>query len=648
MEMIGSYEQLTPFTNENAGTSEWCRAQKDGRPYFIKKFLKPVYPSEELELSEKKHANAVKRFHTALESKEKLYDALRERNSSATLALPLEVLSYQYHICTVTDYIKGNITAEQVPMLSPWQRVILMRTLTLALMNVHAAGVVHGDMKPDDLIITQNPETGTCMLKLIDFDSCYFASDAPASADDIGGDMGYWAPEIVAKFTDPSTVIDQRVDNFALGLVLHWLWTGQVPAIPKGQYYGQVLLAGESIVSSPSLPPTLASIVSGLMEVEPDKRLPLTDVYEQLGTLLDEFPMELCNLQPPEPEVPDYVPPVAVEVLFQDAYGYPLQRGSVTVEAGRAVTVKAKEIAGYELVSAEKVTLSVDEMGNPSASKVTFSYKRKASKIAYYIGGAIVALLVVCLIAFLANGGANRKDGFPVLSTDKTQSISFTRDSQSFTYAFTAPSSGTYRFSSTGSSDTKGYLYSDKELDRLLTSNDDGGASSNFQIDWYMTRNDTVYLKVTMYNNTARGSASVRVERSATAVSDSDYSGYSSYSGSSTYSNYSSSSSSTSTISLNSSKRLQFTSSKRQFVLSFTAPRTDTYTFYSTGATSSLDARAYLYSNSGLTNQLEYSDDYSGRDFRISRYITRGTTVYLKVNLYSTSGNGTIYVYVDD
>ena len=32
MEMIGSYEQLTPFTNENAGTSEWCRAQKDGRP----------------------------------------------------------------------------------------------------------------------------------------------------------------------------------------------------------------------------------------------------------------------------------------------------------------------------------------------------------------------------------------------------------------------------------------------------------------------------------------------------------------------------------------------------------------------------------------------------------------------------------------
>ena len=67
MEMIGSYEKLTPFTNENAGTSEWCRAQKDGRPYFIKKFLKPVYPSEELGLTEKKHANAVKRFHTALE-----------------------------------------------------------------------------------------------------------------------------------------------------------------------------------------------------------------------------------------------------------------------------------------------------------------------------------------------------------------------------------------------------------------------------------------------------------------------------------------------------------------------------------------------------------------------------------------------------
>lgn len=185
MEQIGLYKQLTPFTSESAGTAEWCTAEKGGKKYFIKKFLSPVYPSKALGLPEKKYQSRVAKFHSAEASRKAMYRALREHDTSGVLVIPLEVINYQYHICTISEYIVGNVPSNQIYQLSEWQRLVLMRTLTLALINVHRAGFVHSDLKPDNILITQNPENGNCALKLIDFDGSFMASNPP---EDVTGD----------------------------------------------------------------------------------------------------------------------------------------------------------------------------------------------------------------------------------------------------------------------------------------------------------------------------------------------------------------------------------------------------------------------------------------------------------------------------
>ena len=279
MNQIGEYRQLTPFTNENAGTAEWCMAEKDGRQYFVKKFQSPVYPSKDLGLSETKYQARIAKYHAAIEQKKEIYQTLRNSDDSGTLVVPVEVISYQYHICTIAEYVTGNIKPDEVSNLSEWQRLVLMRTLTLALMKVHEAGVVHGDLRPENVLISQNAENGNCALKLIDFDSSFLESSPP---EDIAA--SYYAPEALNK---SAAKPDHRIDIFALGAVFHCFWTGKRPT--------------EGDAPDPSIPHSLQTIISGALQADPDKRISAEEIYSSLEAMLNAHTVKIINLQKPEP-----------------------------------------------------------------------------------------------------------------------------------------------------------------------------------------------------------------------------------------------------------------------------------------------------------------------------------------------------------
>ena len=201
MEHIGLYTQLTKFTNKSAGTAEWCKAERDGKQYFVKKFHSPVYPSKEIGLPEKIYNAGVDEFHKALTWKIDMYQRLRESDQTGTLVVPVEVINYQFHICTIADFVTSNVTPDQVHLLSEWQRLVLMRTLTLALMSIHKTGVVHSDMKPDNILITQD-SSGHCKIRLIDFDGSFFESDPPTDPEEVHGDPAFFSPEAYRQFMD--------------------------------------------------------------------------------------------------------------------------------------------------------------------------------------------------------------------------------------------------------------------------------------------------------------------------------------------------------------------------------------------------------------------------------------------------------------
>ncbi|MBU2663962.1 diguanylate cyclase [Actinoplanes bogorensis] len=129
----------------------------------------------------------------------------------------------------------------------------------------HRAGLVHRDVKPDNVIVDR---AGTG--RLIDFG---LAARGGAADDRIAGTLSYSAPEQTGMLNRP---VDGRSDLYALGVLLYQCVTGQVP------YYSDD--AGELIrlhatapvpdarALRPELSPTFAAVIATLMAKDPDDR----------------------------------------------------------------------------------------------------------------------------------------------------------------------------------------------------------------------------------------------------------------------------------------------------------------------------------------------------------------------------------------
>ncbi len=104
----------------------------------------------------------------------------------------------------------------------PWPRARPMfEQLLDAVEHAHSQGVIHRDLKPDNVMVT-----GEGQLKILDFGIAKQAGATGATATGVGmGTVDYMAPE---QHTDARNV-DQRADVYALGMTLYAMLAGRLP-----------------------------------------------------------------------------------------------------------------------------------------------------------------------------------------------------------------------------------------------------------------------------------------------------------------------------------------------------------------------------------------------------------------------------------
>jgi len=142
----------------------------------------------------------------------------------------------------VMEYVNGR-TLQQVLAESPipWPRACSWAAdLATALGRAHHAGIIHGDVKPANIMITEEGE-----VKLSDFGIARFATQVSGSGR-IMGTPAYLAPEQIMG--EPHST---RSDLFSLGIVLYQMLTG-VPAFDGSS----VAAVCAQILTTDPLPPS--------------------------------------------------------------------------------------------------------------------------------------------------------------------------------------------------------------------------------------------------------------------------------------------------------------------------------------------------------------------------------------------------------
>ena len=149
-----------------------------------------------------------------------------------------------------------------------------------ALDAAHVAGVVHRDLKPDNIFLVRDPSApGAVRVKILDFGIAKLGADrfgekAKTKGGTILGTPTYMAPE-QCKGTGE---VDARADLYALGCILFELLAGRPPFVSQGG--GEIMAmhiyepAPRLSQFAPQLPPELDALVAKLLIKIPADRTP--------------------------------------------------------------------------------------------------------------------------------------------------------------------------------------------------------------------------------------------------------------------------------------------------------------------------------------------------------------------------------------
>ena len=149
-----------------------------------------------------------------------------------------------------------------------------LRQLVAGLSAVHDAGLIHGDLKCRNVLVT---DTGRVLL--VDFGLAQVASTlAPA----LGGTVAYMAPEVRTGGRPTASA-----DRFALGVMLYRALTGQHPewldTTRSGRRTSELRFERPEVVA-PDADPALADLATRLLATDPEARPSLDEVRTVLGT----------------------------------------------------------------------------------------------------------------------------------------------------------------------------------------------------------------------------------------------------------------------------------------------------------------------------------------------------------------------------
>jgi serine/threonine-protein kinase len=173
----------------------------------------------------------------------------------------------------VMELLEGETLHERLELEStvePLEAIDLFAQVADGLHAVHEAGIVHRDVKPENVYLCEEP---VGLVKILDFGLAHVDKSPITGTGTLVGTPSYIAPEQATG--DP---LDARTDIYALGLLMYRAITGHHPFAVDDK----VTMLGHQLFSVPppfawtieSVPPSLERLVLHMLRKRPSDRPP--------------------------------------------------------------------------------------------------------------------------------------------------------------------------------------------------------------------------------------------------------------------------------------------------------------------------------------------------------------------------------------
>ncbi len=177
-----------------------------------------------------------------------------------------DIVEFGHHRCIVMEYVDGEDLAsllERVGRLTQRKAAAISRDLCEGLAASHQAGIVHGDLKPSNIMID-----GRGRARIMDFGLSRLAGDSAGGT--VAGTPAYMAPEQLAG-APPSFA----ADVYALGLIGYEIFTGA--RVREGRSLTAIRDSASKNIVPPSstgvhIDPSVEAIILSCLDPDPQRR----------------------------------------------------------------------------------------------------------------------------------------------------------------------------------------------------------------------------------------------------------------------------------------------------------------------------------------------------------------------------------------
>lgn len=176
------------------------------------------------------------------------------------------LLEYGQHtdgaLYIITEFVEGlnlSETMKSVEGFTTPQILMVGMQLCEVLSVAHAQGVIHRDLKPDNIMLTPQAR-GRFSVKVLDFGIAKIVDEEDGPTTETGSVFG--TPEFMSPEQARGEVADPRSDIYALGIILFFMATGKLPFRGKNK----LVVLNKQLHEAPPRPGSLREGVSLKLE----------------------------------------------------------------------------------------------------------------------------------------------------------------------------------------------------------------------------------------------------------------------------------------------------------------------------------------------------------------------------------------------